>query len=85
MDRSATSRLTAQMVNLGLMAASPDPEDGRGVVFRLTARGERHVGNASVRKGQVFNDRLADWSDADLTAFAAFLHRFNDHPELPAE
>ncbi len=85
MDRSATSRLTAQMVNLGIMAASPDPEDGRSVVFKLTAKGEHHVGNASVRKGQVFNERIADWSNADLTGFVAYLHRFNNHRNFPVE
>jgi DNA-binding MarR family transcriptional regulator len=85
MDRSATSRLTAQMVSLGLVAAAADPEDGRGVVFELTAKGERHVRDASVRKGRVFNERIADWSDADLTGLAALLHRFNNRPETPAE
>ena len=83
MDRSATSRLTAQMVKLELLAASPDPDDGRGTVFKLTAKGERRVASASTRKAQVFNERLADWDAADLTAFAAFLHRFNDHRDLP--
>jgi DNA-binding MarR family transcriptional regulator len=85
MDRSATSRLTAQMVNLGLVDASPDPHDGRGVVFKLTARGESRVASASARKGQAFDERIAGWSDADLTGFAALLHRFNNRPELPAE
>ncbi len=83
MDRSATSRLTAQMVKLELLSASPDPDDGRGTVFKLTAKGERRVAGASTRKAQVFNDRIADWSEVDLKAFAAFLRRFNDHRDLP--
>ena len=85
MDRSATSRLTAQMVKLELLAASPDPDDGRGIVFKLTAKGESRVARASMRKALVFNERLADWSAADLTAFTAFLHRFNDHRDSPVE
>ncbi len=85
MDRSATSRLTAQMVSLGLMSASSDPHDGRGVVFKLTARGESRVASAAARKGQEFNERIADWSDTDLMGFAALLHRFNNRLELPAE
>lgn len=85
MDRSATSRLTAQMAKLELVAASPDPNDGRGTVFKLTAKGERRVAGASTRKAQVFNERISDWSEADLTAFAALLHRFNDHRDSPVE
>jgi DNA-binding MarR family transcriptional regulator len=85
MDRSATSRLTAQMVNLGLVVASSDPHDGRGVVFKLTAKGESRIASASARKGQVFSERIADWSDADLTGFAALLHRFNNRLKLPIE
>ena len=84
MDRSATSRLTAQMVRLELLAASPDPDDGRGIVLELTAKGESRVASASTHKAQVFNERLTDWSAADLTAFAAFLHRFNDHRNSPS-
>jgi DNA-binding MarR family transcriptional regulator len=85
MDRSATSRLTARMVKLELVAASPDPDDGRGIVFKLTAKGERRVASASTHKAQVFNERIADWSDADLTAFAALLRRFNDHRDSSVE
>ena len=85
MDRSATSRLTAQMAKLELVTASPDPNDGRGTVFKLTAKGERRVAGASTRKAQVFNERISDWSEADLTAFAALLHRFNDHRDSPVE
>lgn len=85
MDRSATSRLTAKMVKLELVAASPDPDDGRGIVFKLTAKGERRVASASTRKAQVFNERIVDWSEADLTVFAALLHRFNDHRDSPVD
>lgn len=78
MDRSATSRLTARLIDLGLVAARPDPSDGRSVVLNLTDRGRRKVGLAVVRKGDIFRQRVDAWSDADLELFAKLLRRFNN-------
>ncbi|WP_277043027.1 MarR family transcriptional regulator [Caballeronia mineralivorans] len=78
MDRSATSRLTARLIDLGLVEARPDPADGRGVVLDLTDAGRKSIDLANNRKGDVFRQKIDSWSNADLELFTAFLRRFND-------
>jgi DNA-binding MarR family transcriptional regulator len=80
MDRSATSRLTAGLINLGLVEARPDPADGRGVVLDLTDLGRKSIDRAITRKGDIFRQKIENWSSADLERFAALLRRFNDLP-----
>jgi DNA-binding MarR family transcriptional regulator len=83
MDRSATSRLTARLVDSGMIEARPDPSDGRGVVLNLTDRGRKKVSRALVRKGDVFRQRIDAWSDAELELLAGLLRRFNILPQTP--
>jgi DNA-binding MarR family transcriptional regulator len=66
MDRSATSRLTARLIALGLIEAHPDPSDGRGVVLALTDRGHKEVSRATARKDVAFRQRIDNFGDADL-------------------
>jgi DNA-binding MarR family transcriptional regulator len=80
MDRSATSRLTARLIDLGLVEGRPDPADGRGVVLELTDLGRKSIERAITRKGDVFRQKIEPWSDTDLELFAALLCRFNDLP-----
>lgn len=48
MDRSATSRLTARLIDLELVEARPDPLDGRGTILSLSRRGQKNSsGNSS--------------------------------------
>lgn len=81
MDRSATSRLTARLIDLGLMESRPDPADGRGVVLDLTSSGRKSIERAIGLKGDIFRQKIDNWSDADLEQFAAFLRRFNGLPQ----
>jgi DNA-binding MarR family transcriptional regulator len=78
MDRSATSRLTARLIDLGVIEARPDPSDGRGVVLSLSDQGRRKISRAIARKGDVFQQRIETWSGADLERFTSLLRRFND-------
>jgi DNA-binding MarR family transcriptional regulator len=77
MDRSATSRLTARLVELGLVEARPDPLDGRGSVLTLTQRGRKKVGRAILHKSDAFRQRIDHWNDAELELLARLLRRFN--------
>ncbi len=81
MDRSAASRLTARLIESGLVVAHPDPADGRGVVLDLTDLGRARVDQAIARKGDIFRQKIATWSNTDLQLFAALLGRFNDHAQ----
>jgi DNA-binding MarR family transcriptional regulator len=80
MDRSATSRLTARLIEIGLVEAQPDPADGRGVVLDLTNLGRKSIDRANARKSDVFYQKIETWSNADLELFAALLRRFNELP-----
>jgi DNA-binding MarR family transcriptional regulator len=80
MDRSATSRLTSRLIEMGLVEARPDPADGRGVVLDLTNSGRKSIDRANARKSDVFHQKIETWSNADLELFAALLLRFNQLP-----
>jgi DNA-binding MarR family transcriptional regulator len=78
MDRSAISRLTRELVRLGLVETSTDPSDGRSVVLSLTANGRRRLEFAMQAKGATFRQRVATWSDEDLRLCVGLLKRLLD-------
>ncbi|MBK5417892.1 MarR family winged helix-turn-helix transcriptional regulator [Pseudomonas sp. TH31] len=80
MDRSATSRLTARLIDLELVEARPDPLDGRGTILSLSRRGRKKIRQAILHKGDVFRQRIDDWSDVDLEQLTQLLRRFNGLP-----
>jgi DNA-binding MarR family transcriptional regulator len=80
MDRSAASRLTRELVRLGLVATSTDPSDGRSVVLSLTADGRRRMETATRAKGATFRQRVASWSEEDLLLCTNLLRRLLDVP-----
>lgn len=80
MDRSATSRLTSRLLELGLIRARPDPLDGRGVVLELTDRGRTKVNQSSAGKDDAFRQRISNFSDAEIELLAGLLRRFNSIP-----
>ncbi len=80
MDRSAASRLTGELVRLGLIATSTDPSDRRSVVLSLTVDGRRRMEAAMQAKGATFRQRVATWSEQDLLLFTNLLQRLLDVP-----
>jgi DNA-binding MarR family transcriptional regulator len=86
MDRSATSRLSARLIECSLIVAHPDPADGRGTVLDLTQLGRTKVDQAIACKGAVFRQKIATLSNTELELLANLLGRFNNHtpydPEL---
>src|SRR5882724_9468057 len=66
MDRSEASRLTRELVRLGLIATQTDPSYCLSIVLTLTADGLRRVEAAIHLKGATFRERLASWSEKDL-------------------
>jgi DNA-binding MarR family transcriptional regulator len=81
MDRSAASRLTRELVRLGLIETSTDPSDRRSLVLSLTADGRRRINAATQAKGNTFRQRVASWSEQDLLLCTNLLQRLI---ELPA-
>jgi DNA-binding MarR family transcriptional regulator len=78
MDRSAASRLTRELVRLGLIKTSTDPSDGRGVVLSVTADGRRRIDAAMQAKGATFRQRIASWSEEDMLLCTDLLHKLTD-------
>jgi DNA-binding MarR family transcriptional regulator len=78
MDRSAASRLTRELVRLGLVATSTDPSDRRSIVLSLTADGRRRMRAAMQAKGATFRQRIASWSEEDLLLCTDLLQRLLD-------
>jgi DNA-binding MarR family transcriptional regulator len=82
MDRSAASRLTRELVRLGLVATQTDSSDGRSIVLSLTADGRRRVEVAMQLKTTTFRNRLASWSEKDLVLCTQLLQRLLDVAEI---
>lgn len=81
LDKSTVSRQVAALKELGYVAQRPDPDDQRVQVLDLTADGRAVLNQAHAVRSQVFHERLADWSSADLDRFAEYLRRYNASSE----
>jgi DNA-binding MarR family transcriptional regulator len=81
LDKSTLSRQLEQLISAGLLRRDGERPGRRGYVLTLTAAGRRHLDAA----GQAVRDRLAekltDWDDRDIVAFAQLVTRFNTTPE----
>jgi DNA-binding MarR family transcriptional regulator len=77
LDKSTLSRQLEQLISAGLLRRDGERPGRRGYVLTLTAAGRRHLDAT----GQAVRDRLAekltDWDDRDITAFAQLVTRFN--------
>jgi len=77
MDRSSTSHLIGKMKRLDLVTSTPDPADRRGTIVALTPAGRSRVEEALEVRGSTYFARTSSWSDAELEALTALLHKFN--------
>lgn len=78
MDRSATSRLTRELVRWKLVKTSTDSSDGRSVVLSLTAEGRRRIDVAMQAKDATFRELIASWSEEDLALCTELLRKLTD-------
>lgn len=77
MDKGGVSRQVQTLVDLGLVERMPDPEDRRAILLDATAEGRERLSAVSQSRSDRFDERLSDWSDADLSAFADQLASYN--------
>lgn len=77
MDKSAVSRLAKSLCENGFAQSSLDPNDGRGIIYKLTEIGVARVEAATSVKSVAFFDRIDGWSDAELNQFINLLRKFN--------
>lgn len=73
---STASRQVAKLVSNGFVDRSPDPDDARAALHRLTPEGRelRHRIQAAARG--FFDQAMAEFTDAERDQFADLLHRF---------
>jgi DNA-binding MarR family transcriptional regulator len=77
LDKGSVSRVVHQLLELGLIARSPDPADGRASILTVTDEAVRRLATVREQRREHFDDRLASWDPADIEDLAARLGRFN--------
>lgn len=77
-DMSVTSRHVAHVVERGWLERSPDPEDRRSRILRLTPAGEDLLDDLGRRSADMFAHCLADWSDEEVEQLNAMLARLRE-------
>ncbi|NUU26248.1 MAG: MarR family transcriptional regulator [Streptomycetaceae bacterium] len=77
LDMSTLNRKTAAMQRDGLLERIPDAGGGIARKFRITGEGERRLDADRSEMVTGIDKVLVDWSAEDVSAFAAYLKRFN--------
>jgi DNA-binding MarR family transcriptional regulator len=77
LDKGSVSRVVHQLLELGLIARSPDPADGRASLLSVTDEAVRRLAEVRDHRREHFDDRLLDWEPAEIEELAARLGRFN--------
>lgn len=78
LDASTLNRQTAATMRAGYLERIPDPEGGLARKFRLTDEGARVLDEEREGIIRSLEEVMADWSEGDIAAFAAYLRRFNN-------
>jgi len=77
LDKGSVSRLVHQLLELGLIARSPDPADRRASLLTVTDDAVRRIAAVHEGRREHFDDRLAAWDPTDIEELAERLARFN--------
>lgn len=77
LDASTLNRQTAAMMRAGVVERIPDPEGGIARKFRITREGEKSLNDDRARYLGILDGLLDDWTEAEVTEFAASLQRLN--------
>lgn len=77
LDKGSVSRAVHQLVELGLVVRSPDPDDGRASILSATDDAVRRLAELHVRQRETFDQRLGAWEPEEIEVLALQLSRFN--------
>jgi DNA-binding MarR family transcriptional regulator len=77
MDKGAISRQVTHLTDLGLLERVSDPEDGRAMLVSVSDEGRRRLADVALHRRKWLDERLGDWSEAELSGFVASLGRYN--------
>jgi DNA-binding MarR family transcriptional regulator len=84
MDKGTVSRVVHQLLELGLVERSPDPDDGRASIISVTEEAERRLAHMHELRRELFAQRLSEWSPDEIEQLASELGRFNNAVFEPA-
>lgn len=76
-DKGAVSRQVQALLELDLIARTPDEEDRRAMILAISAEGHRRLASIALTRRQEISERLVDWTDDDLGSFVRSLARYN--------
>lgn len=77
-DKGAISRQVQHLVELGLVARTPDPADGRATLVAATDDAVRRMADVAEHRRKWLDEQLGDWSDEELLDFVKVLGRYNE-------
>jgi len=77
-DKGAISRQVQHLVELGLVARTPDPDDGRATLVAATDDAVRRMADVAEHRRKWLDEQLGDWSDEELLDFVKVLGRYNE-------
>jgi len=77
LDKGAVSRVVHQLVELGLIERTPDPNDGRASILQVTEKARRKMAELGDQRREEFGARLAGWDPETIVELARGLARFN--------
>lgn len=85
LDPSTVSRQVADLEKAGLLAREADPEDGRAMLLKATAEGERVLDRLSRGRRKRVERLLSDWEPEDIVTFGRLLGQLNAASEKYGE
>ena len=77
LDKSTLSRQLEQLISAGLLRRDAEQPGRRGYALALTPAGRQHLDAAAQAVRDRLAERLTDWDDRDIAAFAQLVSRFN--------
>jgi DNA-binding MarR family transcriptional regulator len=77
LDKGAVSRQVTHLVELGLLERSQDPDDGRATLLAASDDARERLAAVGRQRSERFGQRLAEWSDEELSDLAERLARYN--------
>ncbi|MGZ4032331.1 MAG: MarR family winged helix-turn-helix transcriptional regulator [Tumebacillaceae bacterium] len=78
LDISTVSRQLAALEQKGYVHRTPDPTDGRALLFQITELGRQEFTHAKQERIARVEERLSSWPEEDRVLFAELLKKFND-------
>ncbi|WP_310964773.1 MarR family winged helix-turn-helix transcriptional regulator [Nocardioides terrisoli] len=76
-DKGAVSRQVALLEQFGFVERAPDPEDGRAQILTATGAAVERLREVDRLRRRWYEERLSDWSDAEIRELAVQLGRYN--------